>query len=85
VLTGGSGTLRTGEVAPHLFAKGNAVIPRDALFLADPQSPSGTVGGRRWLVAKDVNERGPPQRLGEGKRVPQRLGAFTAARSSSRD
>jgi hypothetical protein len=48
---------------------------RDALLLADPQSPSGIVGGRRRLVAKDVNERGVTQRLGEGQRVPERLGA----------
>ena len=48
---------------------------RDALLLADPQSPFGIVGGRRRLVAKDVNERGATQRLGEGQRVPERLGA----------
>jgi len=48
------------------------MIPRHALFLADPQSPSSVVGGRRRLAAKDVNERGPVQRLGEGKRVPPR-------------
>ena len=36
--------------------KGKRVLLRDVLLLADPQSPSGIVGGRRWLVAKDVNE-----------------------------
>ena len=41
-----------------------------------PQSPSGVVGGRRWLAAKDVNEANEEQRLGEGKRVPERVGAF---------
>jgi hypothetical protein len=61
---------------PSSFAKGHAVKPRDALFLADPQSPSGIVGDRRWLAAKEVKKRGPTQRLGEGKRVPERLGAF---------
>ena len=60
---------------PSVRAKGKRVILRDALLLADPQSPSGIVGGRRWLVAKDVNERGVTQRLGEGQRVPERLGA----------
>src|SRR5271157_386534 len=48
---------------------------RDAVLLADPQSPSGIVGGRRWLAAKDVNERSTTERLGEGQRVPERLGA----------
>ncbi len=52
------------------------MILRDAVLLADPQSPFGIVGGRRWLVAKDVNEGGgETQRLGEGQRVPERLGA----------
>ena len=60
---------------PSVLAKGIRVILRDALLLADPQSPSGIVGGRRRLVAKDVNERGETQRLGEGQRVPERLGA----------
>ena len=51
------------------------MVVRDALLLADPQSPSGVVGGRRGLVAKDVNERNETQGLGEGERVPERLGA----------
>src|SRR6516225_5002695 len=33
------------------------------------------VGGRRWLVAKGVNERAPTQHPGEGQRVPERLSA----------
>jgi hypothetical protein len=33
------------------------------------------VGGRRWLVAKGVNERSVTQHPGEGQRVPERLGA----------
>ena len=47
---------------------------REAMLLADPQSPSGIVADRRRLVAKDVNEAGETQRLGEGIRVPERLG-----------
>ena len=65
-----------GAKRPSLYDKGERVIVRDALLLADPQSPSGIVGNRRWLVAKDVNKRGPTQRCGEGQRVPERLGAF---------
>jgi hypothetical protein len=54
---------------------------RDAVLLADPQCPSGMVGGRRWVMAKDVNLRGAlSQRLGEGQRVPERLGAFYRCR-----
>jgi hypothetical protein len=60
---------------PSARAKGIRLPVREALLLADPQSPFGTVGGSRWLVAKDVNERGVTQRLGEGQRVPERLGA----------
>jgi hypothetical protein len=60
---------------PSAHAKGIRLPVGDALLLADPQSPFGTVGGRRWLVAKDVNEGDPTQRLGEGHRVPKRLGA----------
>jgi hypothetical protein len=41
---------------PSPFAKAPRVILRDAPLLADPQSLSGIVGGRRRLVAKDVNE-----------------------------
>src|SRR5262245_18381375 len=59
---------------PSIRAKANRVIVRDVLLLADPQSPSGMVGGGRWLAAKNVNERGPTQRLGEGQRVPDPLG-----------
>jgi hypothetical protein len=51
---------------PSIGAKGLSVILRDAVLLADPQSPSGALGGRRRLVAKDVNERGEAQCLGEG-------------------
>jgi len=47
---------------------------RHALLLGDPQSPFGIGGGRRRVVAKDVNERGETQRCDEGKRVPERLG-----------
>jgi len=47
---------------------------RDAVLLADPQSPSGIVGGRRWLAAKDVNVGSNTECLGEGHRVPERLG-----------
>jgi hypothetical protein len=50
------------------------MILRDAVLLADPQSPFGIVDGRRRLAAKDVNERNETQRLGEGIRVPERLG-----------
>src|SRR4029077_16656788 len=41
---------------PSTRAKGKRLIHRDALLFADPQSPPGIVGGRRWLVAKDVND-----------------------------
>jgi len=65
-----------GGERPSSFAKGKRLPRRrDALLLADPQSPFGTVGGGRWLVAKNVNERGPTQRLGEGQRVSEGLGA----------
>jgi hypothetical protein len=57
-------------------AKGICVILRDAVLLADFQCPPGKVGGRRWRVAKDVNECGVTPRLGEGHRVPEGLGAF---------
>jgi hypothetical protein len=43
---------------PPVLTKGKRVKMRDAALLADPQSPSGIVGDRRRLVAKDVNERG---------------------------
>src|SRR5439155_282568 len=59
---------------PSVLTEGHRVILRDVLLLADPQSPSGIVGDRRWFAAKDVNERGPTQRLGEGEGVPERLG-----------
>jgi hypothetical protein len=59
---------------PSTREKGKRVKMRDVLLLADPQSPLGIVGGRRRLVAKDVNERDPTQRLGEGQRVAERLG-----------
>jgi len=42
------------------------------MLLADLQCPFGTVGDRRWLVAKDVNGGNPRQCLGEGHRVPER-------------
>ena len=45
------------------------------MLLADPQRPFGIVGDRRRLVARYVNEGGEKQRLGEGLRVPERLGA----------
>jgi hypothetical protein len=61
-------------VRPAVRAKGGPVVVLDAVLLADPQNPSGIVGDRRWLVAKDVKERGVPQRLGEGEGVPERLG-----------
>jgi hypothetical protein len=61
---------------PSVRAKGDRVKLRDVLLLADLQSPPSIVGGRRRLVAKDVNERGPTQRLCEGHRVPEGLGAF---------
>src|SRR5205823_1989013 len=64
-----------GGERPSIHAKGDRVKLRDALLLANPQSPSGIVGGRRWLVAKDVNEGGETQRLGKAHRVPERLGA----------
>src|SRR6202040_676369 len=64
-----------GAERPSVHTKGNRLPLRDALLLAYPQSPSGIVGDRRWLVAKDVNEGGVTQRLGEGQRVPERLGA----------
>src|SRR5258708_19989086 len=57
--------------SPHAEAK--RVVLRDAVLFADAQSPSGMLGDRRWLVAKDVDERGETQRLGEGQRVPDRL------------
>jgi hypothetical protein len=47
----------------------------DAVLLAYPQNPSGIVGGRRRLVAKDVNVRGVRQCVGEGQRAPECLGA----------
>jgi hypothetical protein len=59
---------------PSTHAKGKRVPPRDAVLLADPQSPFGTIGGRRWLAAKDVYEGNERQRLGEGQRVAERLG-----------
>ena len=66
-----------GGERPSIRAKGIRVKLRDAVLLADPQSPSGTVGDRRWLAAKDVNERGAlTQCLGEGQRVPERLCAL---------
>jgi hypothetical protein len=37
---------------------------RHALLLGDPQSPFGIGGGRRRVVAKDVNKRGKTQRCG---------------------
>jgi hypothetical protein len=55
-------------------AKGKRLPLRNALLLADPQSPFGTVGGRRWLVAKDVKEGSETQCLGEGVGVFDRLG-----------
>jgi hypothetical protein len=61
--------------SPSLYDKGKRVKLRDALLLADPQSPCGIVPGRRRLVAKDVNKRGPTRRCGEGQGVPERLGA----------
>ena len=60
---------------PAVRAKGDQVILRVALLLADPQSPSGMVGGSRRIAAKDVNVGGPLQHPGERQRVPQRLGA----------
>jgi hypothetical protein len=51
---------------PSIRAKGIRVKLRDALLLADPQSPFGIGGGRRWLVAKDVNEGNERQRVGRG-------------------
>ena len=48
---------------------------RDARLLADPQSPSGIIGDRRRLVAKDVDEPGETQCLGERVGMPERLGA----------
>ena len=64
-----------GAERPSSFAEGIRVEVRDAVLLADLQSPFGTVGGRRWLVAKGVNERGEGQPVGEGQRLPERLGA----------
>src|SRR5262249_54960663 len=67
-----------GGERPSNRTKGIRVKLRDAVLLADPQSPSGTVGDRWWLVAKDVNERGAlTQCLGEG----QRAGARASLRS----
>jgi hypothetical protein len=63
-----------GAERPSIRAKGVRVKGRDAVLLADPQSPFGIVGDRRWLMAKDVNERGVTQCVGEGHRVPERLG-----------
>src|SRR5271166_4603661 len=63
---------------PSIHTKGGPVEVLDPVLLADPQGPSGTVGGRRWLVAKDVNERGVTQRNGEGQRVPERARRRTA-------
>src|SRR4029077_1833648 len=62
-----------GAERPSIHAKGIRVVLRDALLLADLQSPSGIVGSRRWLVAKDVNERGGTPRCDEGQRVAERL------------
>src|SRR5271165_4613129 len=45
--------------------------PLFAMVQADHQSPLGTAGGSRRLVAKDVNERGETERLGTGQRVPE--------------
>ena len=45
-----------------------------SLTVPAPASKASLVGGSRWLVAKDVNERSPTQRYREGKRVPERLG-----------
>src|ERR1700746_2861061 len=61
--------------SPSVLTKSKRPPMRYALLLADSQNPSGTVGGRRWLVAKDVNEGDVTQCLGEGQRVPERLGA----------
>jgi hypothetical protein len=65
-----------GAERPSVHTKGNRLPFGYALLLADPQSPSDVVGGRRWLEAKDVNEANEEQRLGEGKRMPERVGAF---------
>jgi hypothetical protein len=64
--------LAGGAERPSIRAKGNRVVGREAVLLADPQSPFGIIGSRRRLAAKDVNLRGGTQRLGEGERVPQR-------------
>jgi hypothetical protein len=59
---------------PAIRTKGDRVKLRDVVLLADPQGPSGIVGDRRWLMAKDVNEGNPTQRMGEGHGVAERLG-----------
>jgi hypothetical protein len=58
--------LARGAERPSLRTKGDRVILRDAVLLADPQSPFGIVGGGRRLAAKDVNERNETQCFGEG-------------------
>ena len=63
-----------GAERPSPHAKAKRVVLRDAVLFADAQSPSGMLGDRRWLVAKDMDERGETQRLGEGQRVPECLG-----------
>jgi hypothetical protein len=59
---------------PSVLAKGKCVILRDAVLLEDAQRPSSIVGGRQWVAAKDVDERGETQCLSEGQRVVERLG-----------
>jgi hypothetical protein len=54
------------------------------VLFADPQSPSGIVGGRRWLVAKDVNEGSETQCMGEGVNGCPSVSALLAAARSSR-
>src|SRR6266436_1110483 len=64
-----------GVERPAVRTKRDRVILREAVLLTHPQSPCGIVRGRRRLAAKDVNVGGPLQHPGEGKWVPQPLGA----------
>ena len=66
-------------------AKGGRGPMRDAPLLADAQGSARHIPGRRWLAAKNVNERGAIQRLGEGQRVPERLGLANRRLSSLSD